>query len=613
MFKHIIPHIPQNTQVSFSKKADVLTDSAHIHPALKINSQSTIRQAFALYDAGLNVFPQPYGRKAGYPWQRLLYLRLSRDDANYGLRRLFAGRCNIAIMCGKTSGNLFVIDCETQEALQTNIAALRQRNIPLWAARTRRGGHIYLRAREGEVENIHSGTLADQEIKGRDGYVLAPPSLHPSGARYQWMHREGEQPPLVSIREIDWLRAKDGTPVYLQATRIPQQREILPAQKYFAKPEPLTRKTRDYLLNGSTVPTGERNNRLFAAACDLAGNGYSQEQALQMLKSQAQASGLAQQEIHSTIQSAFSKTRSPAKRSQDGHSVSYAWQEALAFAMHCSWNGRSNHSARTLFLALIERARLSSNEKHVFRASIRELSQMSRLGTATVQRLLRQFRAYPMPFLFHCGYDKRSTASLWRFSDYVLSQGRQQISKMDTAPLTPPWLSSSVSVFLTEAAERDALGLGGVFVYRFLLSSEYPLRRSELAQASGLSLHQVDYAIRKLVAHGLVHRSPQGYRVVNLGSTQALEQHVPGRGLGLARRLRYVLERQRFVGRILFDARLRAEGDRFVQANCFVWRAPLERIPDDCRHDSLITLGLELGAVVILEDGTWFDRQTLRR
>lgn len=613
MFKHIIPHIPQNTQVSFSKKADVLTDSARIHPALKINAQSTIRQAFALYDAGLNVFPQPYGRKAGYPWQRLLYLRLSRDDASYGLRRLFAGRCNIAVMCGKTSGNLFVIDCETQTTLQANITALRQRRIPLWVARTRRGGHIYLRACEGEVENIHSGTLTDQEIKGRDGYVLAPPSLHPSGARYQWLHREGEQPPLVSIQVIDWLKTKDGTPVHLRATPLTAQREILPLQKYSAPPEPLARRTRDYLANGSVIAPGERNNRLFAAACDLAGNSFSEEQALQMLTTQAQASGLNRHEIHATIHSAFSKVRAPAKPAQSSHSISLAWQDALAFAIHIPWSGRSSHSARTLFLALIERARLSSNEHNVFRASIRELSQMARIGTATVQKLLRQFRSQPNALLFQCGHDKRSGASLWRFSDQVLKQGHKQISKIDTVPLTPPWLSSSVSVFQTEAAERDALGLGGVFVYRFLLASEYPLRRAELAQASGLSLHQVDYAIRKLRAHRLIVRSSQGYQAVELGAMSALEQHVPGRGLGLARRARYLLERQRFVGRILFDARLRAEGDHFVRANCSVWPAPLARIPDDCDNDSLIKLGLELGAVVILDDGTWFDRQTLRR
>lgn len=613
MFKHIIPHIPQNTQVSFSKKADVLTDSARIHPALKINAQSTIRQAFALYDAGLNVFPQPYGRKAGYPWQRLLYLRLSRDDASYGLRRLFAGRCNIAVMCGRTSGNLFVIDCETQTTLQANITALRQRSIPLWVAKTRRGGHIYLRAREGEVENIHSGTLTDQEIKGRDGYVLAPPSLHPSGARYQWLYREGQQPPLVSIQVIDWLKTKDGTPVHLRATAVTVQSEILPLQKYSTPPEPLARRTRDYLANGSAVAPGERNNRLFAAACDLAGNGFSQEQVLQMLTIQAQASGLNQHEIHATIQSAFSKVRVPAKSSQSNQLLSRAWQDALAFAIHIPWNGRSSHSARTLFLALIERARVSSNEQDIFRASIRELSQMARIGTATVQKLLKQFRSAPNPLIFHCGHDKRSGASLWRFSRYVLKQGHNIISKMDTVPLSPPWLSSSVSVFQTEAAERDALGLGGVFVYRFLLASEYPLRRSELAQAAGLSLHQVDYAIRKLSTHRLVVRSSQGYLAVDLGAASALEHHVPGSGLGLARRARYLLERQRFVGRILFDARLRAEGDHFVLANCSVWPAPLVRIPDDCENDSLIELGLQLGAVVILDDGTWFDRQTLRR
>jgi hypothetical protein len=51
---------------------------------------------------------------------------------------------------------------------------------------TARGRHIYFKYPQVPVRNS-AGKLAEHlDVRGDGGYVLAPPSLHPSGRRYHW-------------------------------------------------------------------------------------------------------------------------------------------------------------------------------------------------------------------------------------------------------------------------------------------------------------------------------------------------------------------------------------------------------------------------------------------
>src|SRR5690606_18635258 len=189
--RHIIPYNTINVQVSIPENTDEIQTVCNTNQISTFGLSDLQRQAYALYDIGLNVLPQPIARKGGLPWKRLQYSRLNRDDANYGLRNLFAGECNLAVMCGATSGNLFVIYCESNDSFLYHLQQMRDNDIPIWAVQTARGGHIYLRAKNGEVHNIETGILCDTEIKGRGGYLLAPPSIHPSGMVYPWIVQHG--------------------------------------------------------------------------------------------------------------------------------------------------------------------------------------------------------------------------------------------------------------------------------------------------------------------------------------------------------------------------------------------------------------------------------------
>jgi len=626
----------------------ILTGSGRPGEAALTPIQQT---AYGLYDAGFNVFPLPRGRKSGYPWKRLQYSRLVRDHHQLDLGALFVGSPNVAVMCGRTSGNLFVIDCETPAAFTQHLREMRLRDIPIWAAQTARGGHIYLRCHTGEIENVEPGLLQDAEIKGRQGYVLAPPSLHPTGVVYTWLLQEGPTPPTVEASQIDWLRDRSGNQIHLSV--LPTQGERRGVNwRLSLQDRGISQRTRDYLQNGHLLPEGNRNDRLFAAACDLNGNQYSEAEAHQLLAPIAQGSGLSQAEIRRTIVSAYSQQRGASrehykernKAAQPRTTEPNHWEHALYFAVNHTWHGRTQMHQRTLFLALVECSRRSGNENGTFRASIRELAELTRMGTGTIQRLLKRLIQDEQRLIFHAGYDRTSKASLWQFSKQVLRAGKEIQLKTDTSPLPPHWISFSVSVFNSDASERGALGLGGMYLYCLMLSQGRALMPSKWAEVSGLTINQVNYALRKLREHDLVERVDAGWRCVALTSTvdEVLEEvaaRTGKRGLGRRRRQRFLREREIFNSNYLFAVRAHREGRSYwdevrrwrqlqQQAGCAAanvsWNGANGHLPGakvnvrlekdlfDLFTDPLIEAALELGGQIELPDGQIIDISVYR-
>ena len=104
-----------------------------------------------------------------------------------------------------TGGDLIVVDLDGPEGtawLDDNHRAGRE--IPeTWAASTGRGTHIYLRV--DRPTPTRPGISPKVDIKGEGGYVVAPPSVHPDGSRYAWVH--GGPGSNTPIRDApDWLK-----------------------------------------------------------------------------------------------------------------------------------------------------------------------------------------------------------------------------------------------------------------------------------------------------------------------------------------------------------------------------------------------------------------------
>jgi hypothetical protein len=100
-------------------------------------------------------------------------------DANVGIR----------------TGALVVIDIDDEDAFRELVEA-RGASFPgTPAVRTGKGQHLYFRAPNGTTIRNSADKLArGVDVRGEGGYVVAPPSVHENGVRYEWSSPEPAAP-----------------------------------------------------------------------------------------------------------------------------------------------------------------------------------------------------------------------------------------------------------------------------------------------------------------------------------------------------------------------------------------------------------------------------------
>ena len=133
------------------------------------------------------------GHPAGAQEKRplLRWEEYQRRRASEGVvRRWFAcwPDANIGVVTGSISG-LVVLDVDPGHGGGESLARLEAIHGPLpftVSAVTGGGGrHVYFRHPDGEVRN-RVGIAPGLDLRGDGGYVVAPPSVHPSGRPYAW-------------------------------------------------------------------------------------------------------------------------------------------------------------------------------------------------------------------------------------------------------------------------------------------------------------------------------------------------------------------------------------------------------------------------------------------
>lgn len=169
-------------------------------------------EALAYLQAGITVIPIALdGSKAPATKKWRDYHQRPPTEAE--IRKMFAKPSGLAILGGKTSGNLTIIDFDRPGAfdawkeLLASLAPGLLERLPVVS--TPGGHHVYLRAaiclgntklakpaQKFTVHGVEKDTII--ETRGQGGYVIAPPSpadVHPTKIRYQ--HFQG--PPLAQI------------------------------------------------------------------------------------------------------------------------------------------------------------------------------------------------------------------------------------------------------------------------------------------------------------------------------------------------------------------------------------------------------------------------------
>lgn len=157
---------------------------------------SDLRDAAAAYArAGIPVL-------ALWPCHKEPYTAHGKDDATTDLdliSQLWSRKPDLNIGVRPPAG-LVVLDVDVQHGGPESLAELTFKHGPIpqtWTARTGRGGsHIWLRADGPFRGKLCTGV----DIKSHTGYLVAPPSVHPNGRRYEWLNR------LPIAHAPDWLR-----------------------------------------------------------------------------------------------------------------------------------------------------------------------------------------------------------------------------------------------------------------------------------------------------------------------------------------------------------------------------------------------------------------------
>ena len=141
---------------------------------------------------------------------------------------------NIGVATGSRSG-IFVLDCDDKHDGQEQLKNLVPSDEPIstLSQLTGAGKHyIYRLPAGGRVSNSTGRIGRGLDIRGEDGYIVAPPSTHVSGNRYRW--EDGELPARERVSHSPfWLLDAIGYSCNLPTRRAESPQEMnLSAEKY---------------------------------------------------------------------------------------------------------------------------------------------------------------------------------------------------------------------------------------------------------------------------------------------------------------------------------------------------------------------------------------------
>lgn len=158
---------------------------------------SAFEAAKQLAALGLNVLPAKTGEKkpALGRWQQYQQQRVPETQ----LARWFKQDRNLWVACGAVSG-VVVLDIDNDAAHQWWLARIGDAMERTAHSITAKGHHYWFRVPfddEGEPEQIeswstHDGAL-DFDVRAEGTGVIAPPSVHESGFRYEWVSGRGPE------------------------------------------------------------------------------------------------------------------------------------------------------------------------------------------------------------------------------------------------------------------------------------------------------------------------------------------------------------------------------------------------------------------------------------
>jgi hypothetical protein len=191
-------------------------------------------------------------------WEHLQHKRPSEEEISEWFRRW--PDANIGIVTGEIS-NLIVLDIDPKHGGDSMLGQLEQKfgMLPdtVEAVTGGEGRHLYFAHPFGLTRN-RTGLAQGIDLRGDGGYIVAPPSIHPSGRPYKWA--AGRSPEEITLAPLPrWM---------LVPVRGPRVGRSLPQWRKLVQ---------------EGVAEGERNSTIASLTGHLLWHGVDPEVALEVL------------------------------------------------------------------------------------------------------------------------------------------------------------------------------------------------------------------------------------------------------------------------------------------------------------------------------------------
>lgn len=213
--------------------------------------------ALSYLERGWSVIPlTPNGKRPLIPWQKYQSEQPTLEIVTKWW--IQSPDANIAIITGKISG-IIVLDIDGEEGQATLSDLIKSKKIPKTpVSSTGKGSHYIFKHPGGEYRNF-ARRLPGLDFRGDGGYIVAPPSIHPSGKVYSWsISPENIDPALPPEWLMDLIAPKRTLNISVENKDDWQE-----------------------ILNG--VPEGQRHDRLFRYACHLRAKAIGRSEATLLL------------------------------------------------------------------------------------------------------------------------------------------------------------------------------------------------------------------------------------------------------------------------------------------------------------------------------------------
>ena len=141
-----------------------------------------------------------------------------------------APNAGIGIATGQAS-NLWVLDVDGPDAMAWYDARVTEHGLtPTLGVRTSRGAHLYWSwpadAVVRNAQGLRAVNAPNVDVRGEGGYVCAPPTMHRSGTRYEWVMREAGFVP-TRAEAPAWLLE-----IVKERPKPPAPRIVIPGRQY---------------------------------------------------------------------------------------------------------------------------------------------------------------------------------------------------------------------------------------------------------------------------------------------------------------------------------------------------------------------------------------------